>query len=144
MFLYEIARAVAICVIRARDAPSPSRRFRPNCVDGITFSGIVVEVKCVLDFAEFEARLGVNSNHRRGLMAGSFQDIGTWYVDQVQALMACWNLPAAVVYIYHRSDAGEFAFPLLYFRDPSWWNEERRARFQYFVDMRLAQLNDAM
>ena len=28
MFLYEIARAVAICVIRARDTPSPSRRFR--------------------------------------------------------------------------------------------------------------------
>ena len=28
MFMYEIARAVAICVIRDRDAPSPSRRFR--------------------------------------------------------------------------------------------------------------------
>jgi len=28
MFLYEIARAVAICVIRARGATSPARRFR--------------------------------------------------------------------------------------------------------------------
>ena len=135
-------------VVEGRNVNTWTRFTEPRILagtpDGITFSGIVVEVKCVLDFAEFEARLGVNRNHWRGLMAGSFQDIGTWYVDQVQALMACWNLPAAVVYIYHRSDAGEFAFPLLYFRDPSWWNEERRALFQNFVDMRLAQLNDAM
>jgi len=119
-------------------------RILAGTPDSITFSGIIVEVKCVLDFAEFEARLGVNSNHRRGLMAGSFKDVGTWYADQAQALMVCWNLPAAIVYIYHNSDAGEFAFPMLIIRDPSWWNEERRARFQISINMRLASLGDAM